>query len=155
MWREGGCKLMFFIVAWAQMLLRGYNTTQLTTSHKDCSAYSTELLSILHFGKPTFSDIHLSLARTRRVANTLIQLSEHSAPLLHSEVEPRGDFWTARGGAVWRLLCSHYSSLLKESLAWPASQLSITAQPDHQVGRSPEWRAHSSELPAGKEEIKK
>lgn len=123
--------------------------------------YSTELFSILHFGKPTFSDIHLF--------GKDLNSGEHSNPivralstsLLHSEVEPRGDFWTARGGAVWReageekLLCSHYSFLLEESLAWPASQLSITAQLDHQVGGSPEWRAHSSELPAGKEEIKK
>lgn len=64
MWRQVGCNLMFFSVAWAQMLLRGYDNTQLTTGHKDCIIYSTELLSILHFGKPTFSDIHLSLART-------------------------------------------------------------------------------------------
>lgn len=39
--------------------------------------------------------------------------------------------------------------------AWSASQLSISGLLGHRVGRSPECRVHSSEVPAGGEEIKK
>lgn len=113
----------------------GYTTTQLTTSHKDCITYSTELLSILHFGKPTFSDIHLfgkdlnSGKHSNPISRAL------STSLLHSEVEPRGDFWTATGGGR-KLERRNYSALIilfYSRRVWLGLRVSCQSQPSRTI----------------------